>query len=70
MLFENIFRIGEIISQIPPSIKLSTANQGSLLQVRQRTVGDELAAGVAQAPTKRAIRMANALMLERILGTG
>ncbi len=37
---------------------------------RQRTVGDELAAGAAPCPTTRAIRMANALMLERILGTG
>ncbi len=52
------------------AIKLSTANQGTLRQVRQRTVGDELAASAAQAPTTRAIRMANALMLERILGTG
>ncbi len=37
---------------------------------RQRTVGDDLAAGAAQCPTTQTIRMANALMLERILGTG
>ncbi len=54
-------------------IRITTADQGSMKKIRRRTVGDELADRVAQTrkcPTLRAIRMANALMLERILGTG
>lgn len=49
-----------------------TGSSGSLKRLRLRTLGDELADAVSQKPrpTTRAIRMANALMLERILGSG
>ncbi len=66
---------------IPPSpgcehsvaIRLTTANFGSLKTLRVRTLGDEIEKQVAATndrPTTDAIRMANAIMLERILGTG
>ncbi len=59
--------------QLTIPIRITTADQGSMKKIRRRTVGDELADKVrasGAAPTLRAIRMANALMLERILGTG
>lgn len=54
-------------------ISLNTRDCGSQKFIRQRTKADELAEQalpVGQRPTSRAIRMANALMLERLLGTG
>lgn len=53
-------------------IRLAPGSRGSLKRLRLRTLGDELADAVSQKPrpTTRAIRMANALMLERILGSG
>lgn len=54
-------------------IALHTKNRGTMKFLRQRTKGDELAERArkkGQRPTSRAIRMANALMLERLLGTG
>lgn len=53
-------------------IRLDTGSCGSMKHLRLRTVGDELADEAARVPrpTVRAVRMANALMLERILGTG
>ena len=54
-------------------IALTTRDCGSQKFIRQRTKADELAEEALPAgnrPTSRAIRMANALMLERLLGTG
>ena len=54
-------------------ITLSTRDCGSQKFIRQRTKADELAEQalpVGNRPTSRAIRMANALMLEQLLGTG
>ena len=55
------------------SISLNTRDCGSQKFIRQRTKADELAEQalpVGDRPTSRAIRMANALMLEQLLGTG
>lgn len=54
-------------------ISLDTQSCGSQKFIRQRTKADELAEQalpVGNRPTIRAIRMANALMLEQLLGTG
>lgn len=54
-------------------ISLNTRDCGSQKFVRQRTKADELAEQalpVGNRPTSRVIRMANALMLEQLLGTG
>ena len=54
-------------------ITLCTRDCGSQKFIRQRTKADELAEQalpVGNRPTSRAIRMANALMLEQLLGTG
>lgn len=54
-------------------ISLNTRDCGSQKFIRHRTKADELAEQalpVGNRPTSRAIRMANALMLEQLLGTG
>ena len=54
-------------------ISLNTRDCGSQRFIRHRTKADELAEQalpVGNRPTSRAIRMANALMLEQLLGTG
>ena len=54
-------------------LRIHTDSRGSLKHIRQRTLGDELADKAAHKgaiPTTRAIRMANAILLEQILGTG
>lgn len=54
-------------------IILTYGSKGSHRQLRPRTIGDELASRALpkeKTPSTEAIRMANALMLERILGTG
>ncbi len=55
------------------AIRFCTGSNGSLKTLRLRTLGDELEEEVAATqdhPTTDAIRMANAIMLEKILGTG
>ena len=55
------------------AIRLTTGSNGSLKTLRLRTVGDELEDEVTAThdhPTTEAIRMANAILLEKILGTG
>ncbi len=54
-------------------LRISTGSRGSLKFMRQRTLGDELAdraTAMGAQPTMRAIRMANAILLEQVLGTG
>ena len=53
-------------------VQMSTSSRGTLREIRRKTVGDSLANQLAQKPqpTMRAIRMANAIMLEKLLGTG
>lgn len=54
-------------------ITIKTRDCGSQQFIRHRTKADELAAQalpVGNSPTSRTIRMANALMLEQLLGTG
>ena len=54
-------------------ITLLTRDCGSQKFIRRRTKADEMAEQalpVGDRPTSRAIRMANALMLEQLLGTG
>lgn len=54
-------------------LRISTGSRGSLKFIRSRTFGDELAdkaAAMGAQPTMRAIRMANAILLEQVLGTG
>lgn len=54
-------------------ITLIYASNGSHKIMRTRTIGDEVAAqarSAAYSPSTNAIRMANALRIEEILGTG
>ncbi len=54
-------------------IHFGTDNQGTLKKIRRKTIADVTEERVFEAhdsPSTRAIRMANALMLERILGSG
>ncbi len=54
-------------------VTLTFTSQGSHKSLRMRTIGDELAAQALpreETPSTEAIRMANALMLEKMLGTG
>ncbi len=54
-------------------IHFGTDTQGSLKKIRRKTIADVTEERVIEAhdsPSTRAIRMANALMLERILGSG
>lgn len=54
------------------AVKIGTDSCGSKKQISRRTLGDELADKVASQarPSTRAIRLANALLLEQILETG
>lgn len=54
------------------AVRISTCSSGSKKQIRRCTVGDELAdrAAALAHPSTRAIRLANAILLEQILETG
>lgn len=55
------------------AVVLGTGDNGSMKRLRRKTALDTMAEGAllpGERPTTAAVRMANALMLEQILGTG